>query len=324
MTLPSSGQISISQINAEFGRGNNLNAYRGTTWYTDAGGSGTFPSGAISMSDFWGKRATSPTFSFTISTNQTNANLRTLAINAGWNQSSAVIATISSGVYVSSSSTGSAALTVNGSWPSGVTLVNNGYIVGMGGAGGTGAGSTSEALIAGSAGSAGGLALSVQSYVTIANNGTIGGGGGGGGGGSARRADWCDKAGCTTWTRAGGGGGGGGRSGATSSGGGAAGPTWRGRSSSSYNATAGSSGTTSSGGSGGAGGYASFERCYGGTGGSGGTWGASGGTGATGSSTAGLAGEPTPGYSGGGAGAAVSGNGYISWSATGTRLGAIT
>ena len=56
--LQSSGAISISQINAEFGRGNNLNAYRGTTWYTDAGGSGTFSSGAISMSEFYGKRAT--------------------------------------------------------------------------------------------------------------------------------------------------------------------------------------------------------------------------------------------------------------------------
>ena len=57
-TLQSSGAISISQINAEFGRGNNLNAYRGTTWYTDAGGSGTFSSGAISMSEFYSKRAT--------------------------------------------------------------------------------------------------------------------------------------------------------------------------------------------------------------------------------------------------------------------------
>lgn len=58
MTLQSSGAISISDINTEFGLGNNLNAYRGVTWYTDAGGSGTFSSGAISMSEFYGKRAT--------------------------------------------------------------------------------------------------------------------------------------------------------------------------------------------------------------------------------------------------------------------------
>ena len=50
MTLQSSGAISMSQINAEFGRGNNLNAYRGTSHST-----GTFPSGAISFSNFYGK-----------------------------------------------------------------------------------------------------------------------------------------------------------------------------------------------------------------------------------------------------------------------------
>ena len=61
----------MSQINAEFGRGNNLNAYRGTTWYTDAGGSGTFSSGAISMSEFYGKRA-SPAFTVGYSAGFTN------------------------------------------------------------------------------------------------------------------------------------------------------------------------------------------------------------------------------------------------------------
>lgn len=50
----------MSEINTEFGRGNDLNSYRGTTWYTDAGGSGTFSSGAISMSEFYSKRPTAP------------------------------------------------------------------------------------------------------------------------------------------------------------------------------------------------------------------------------------------------------------------------
>lgn len=60
MTLQSSGLIYMSQINAEFGRGNNLNAYRGTTWYTDAGGSGTFSAGSISFYEFYGKRLSAP------------------------------------------------------------------------------------------------------------------------------------------------------------------------------------------------------------------------------------------------------------------------
>jgi hypothetical protein len=55
--LQASGNpISMSQINSVFdGRGNNLNAYRGTTWFTAAGGSGTFSSGTISFSDFYDK-----------------------------------------------------------------------------------------------------------------------------------------------------------------------------------------------------------------------------------------------------------------------------
>ena len=61
MTLPASGNpISISQINTEFALGNSLSAYRGVTWYTDAGGTGTFSAGAISMSEFYSKRKTSP------------------------------------------------------------------------------------------------------------------------------------------------------------------------------------------------------------------------------------------------------------------------
>ena len=58
----SGSSLSMSQINSVFdGRGNNLNAYRGTTWYTAGGSSGTFPTGAISFSDFYGK-GPSPAF----------------------------------------------------------------------------------------------------------------------------------------------------------------------------------------------------------------------------------------------------------------------
>lgn len=60
MTLPSSGTLTIDQINTEFGRGRNLGAYRGTTWYTDAGASGTFTSTNLGFNQFYGKRVDAP------------------------------------------------------------------------------------------------------------------------------------------------------------------------------------------------------------------------------------------------------------------------
>lgn len=60
MTLPSSGTLTINQINNEFGRGLNLGAYRGTTWYTDGGSSGTFTSTNLGFNQFYGKRVDAP------------------------------------------------------------------------------------------------------------------------------------------------------------------------------------------------------------------------------------------------------------------------
>ena len=297
--LQSSGAIALSQINSVFdGRGLNLNAYRGTTWFTSAGGSGTFSSGAIAFGDFYSKGPSPATFSFTISSNQTNANLRTLAVNAGWNQSSKVIATIGSGVYISSNSTGTPGLTVNGSFPGGVDLINNGFIIGMGGAGGAG-GAFSPSY--GQQGAGGGLALSVSVAVTVTNNGTIGGGGGGGGGGGVFAFL---NVFTFTYTYFGGGGGGGGRTGATNSSGGAGGNPGT------NPGPAGGAGTS---GGGGAGGDAVND------GGAGGNWGSAGSAGAgTASASSGV------GAAGGAAGAAISGNSNITYVATGTRLGAIT
>ena len=63
MTIKSSGSLSMSEINAEFGYGTSLSSYRGQTWWTDAGTTGTFPStgSSISISNFYGKRKTAPT-----------------------------------------------------------------------------------------------------------------------------------------------------------------------------------------------------------------------------------------------------------------------
>ena len=257
-------------------------------------------------------------FVFTIASNQTNANLRTLAVSAGWNQSSPVIATISGGVYISSNSTGTPALTVSGSFPGGVTLVNNGIIVGMGGAGGAGSGANaSPTVIAGSNGSSGGLALSVSSTISINNAGTIAGGGGGGGGGRGYYA-----AGKNNQSWAGSGGGGGRSSNAANSSGGAAGPALWGTPR--YSATAGGAGTLSSAGSGGTNSFDGINRA--GMGGSGGGWGSTGASGDTGNNGNIAAVSTSCGgpYSGGSGGGAVTGNSNITWIATGTRTGGIS
>jgi len=61
MPTPTSGTISINDVNSVFGRGNNLNAYRGTVWYQpNSLAYGYFSAGAISLSDFYNKQPNDP------------------------------------------------------------------------------------------------------------------------------------------------------------------------------------------------------------------------------------------------------------------------
>jgi len=60
MPLPSSGALSMSAINTEFSRGTNLNAYRGTVYYTSSAGPFNFPSGTISINNFYGTQLAAP------------------------------------------------------------------------------------------------------------------------------------------------------------------------------------------------------------------------------------------------------------------------
>jgi hypothetical protein len=246
----------------------------------------------------------------------------------GWNGAWSV--NISNTGNFNSSTTSTAALTLSVTMPAGkiLTFTNCGscYIVGRGGNGGAGN------LNSGSAGGAGGTGLSVTSAVTFVNNGVIAGGGGGGGGGAG-------------WHGAGGGGGGG-------AGGGSAGAGGTGirsyQGGYGYDGSSGSSGSTTSAGSGGRGGDASIANggqrtsaTYGNSGsgtgaGSGGApgnvynngmpGGGGGGGGGLGSA-GGAGGTNTYRYSGSGpggaAGSCTSGNGYITWSATGTRYGSL-
>ena len=309
MALPASGAISLNQVNVELG-----NAGTASINMNSAAVRGLFgvASGAISMSDGYGK---SNEFSFSITSNQTNANLRTLAVNAGWDQSIAVVATINSGVRMTSNTVGTPGLTINGAWPGGIELVNNGTIVGRGGDGGAGGlGGTGPTTINdatnGSAGSAGGLALTISVPVSIRNNGTIAGGGGGGGGGGGY-AIMTGTPKDEFWTKYGGGGGGGGQSSSTNSSGGAGGAA-------SFQAGgAGGTGTFSAAGAFGAGGTGGTTFGQSNIGGAGGGWGSAGGPGSryfTGTNA-------KLGGAGGAAGAATSGQANVTWLATGTRLG---
>ena len=315
MALQSSGAISIQQINAEFNAGNNLNVYRGKFWADPAGNTGLLPGQtapfSISMGDFYGKG-----YAVNIASNLSNLNLRTYLVNAGWNQTQPVIAYISAGVYISSNTVSTPALTVDGSFPGGLWIINNGFIVGMGGAGGRG---RSWVTTDGTFGSSGGPALSVSSAVNIRNNGTIGGGGGGGGGGGVGTQALSGYGG-TTPVHSGGGGGGGGRTGTTNSSGGAGGAQQFGGGT----GGGGGAGTLSAGSNGGAGGPNGLYS--GGSGGQGGGWGLSGLGGVTGVSAFSSGSTVSSrrfGFPGGNGGTAVFGNSNVTWLATGTRLGAI-
>jgi len=315
MTLPvvPGNSMSFSQINTELGLSSTATISLNDAAVRTLAGVGASPA-TIAITDLSGK---SNTFSFTISTGQTNANLRTLAVNAGWPGASKVIATIGSGIYISSNSTGTPALTVNGSFPGGVELINNGLIVGMGGNGGAGRNVASgPSGNGGSAGSAGGLALSVSVALTLNNAGTVAGGGGGGGGG---QAGW--EFGGKQFSGCGGGGGGGGRSSnaANSSGGG--GGTVSGMNNN-IPGSAGTGGTVASAGGGGNGGVlrASGPTQRAGNGGAGGGWGASGSTGGN-IVVLNSVGGP---FAGGAAGGCITGNSNITYIATGTRLGSIS
>jgi len=300
MTLNASGPISLAGTTAgqsieieNGGNGTTQISLNCTAVRTLAG----VPSGTIIMpTNFYGK---SNQYTYTVSANQTNFCMRAGAVSAGWNGSSKLVVNINSGVIISSNSTSANAMTIQGSYPGGVTVTNNGTIVGMGGGGGGGTNACVVCCgvtpVGGSAGAGAGTALKVTSAVTFNNVGTIAGGGGGGGGGGIGQDS------CYTWG-AGGGGGGGRSSNVSNSSGGSGGTSYSGA-----NGGNGTAGTYSSAGSGGGGGVAAPI-----SGGNGGNWGASGGSGQSG-------------YGGGSGGKATCGAGtYITWTGTGTRYGSIS
>ena len=300
MALPSSGAITFANVNTELGAGSTTQrSLNDSTTRTLFGKT----SGQISMSDGHGKSANF-VFNQTITTDTANYNLRKAAVAAGWNGMAPLVATITinPGVVVYADSTSAYAFDTGVGFPGGtkLALVNNGYIIGMGGNGEQGYGSLIYPPLPPTPGTAGGPALCARQAITVTNNGTIGGGGGGGGGGDDHGS------------RGKGGGGGGGRSGRVNSIGGAP------ASGSAGGATAdsGSAGTFSAGGNGGKG---VDPGCGGG---SGGNWGQAGRGGAD--DVAGIKYNGTTDGGGYPGGAAVVGNAFITWNATGTRMGTVS
>lgn len=185
MTLNASGPISLAgiipgqSIELELGgSGSTTISLLDTAVRTLAG----VPSGPITMpTNFYGK-SNNANVVVPVSSNQVNMNLRTYALANGWNGTSAFQLLVNSGVYIYSTSTAIPAITIDGSWPNGVSIDNSGYIIGQGGLGGVGRYNGGTPV----SGNAGGTAISLGVNATITNNtGAFIAGGGGGGAGTS-------------------------------------------------------------------------------------------------------------------------------------------
>ena len=164
MALPASGAIRMGgDIGVELGNtATSMISLGATAPRTLAG----VPSGAIRVAaDFYGKSSAQ---SFTITTNQQELNLRTYLLANGWNGASQALVTINPSVYIWSDSISTAALTITGSFPGGVQITNNGYIIGKGGTGGFNYYQNSDT--SGRIGLSGGPAISLGVNATIINN----------------------------------------------------------------------------------------------------------------------------------------------------------
>ena len=134
MTIKSSGSLALTEIQAEFGGSSpiSLSEYYRNGAYVTSNNTGVPTSGAISFNQFYN---TVRQFQFTIANHVQQADLRTLALAAGWDGSAPIVATVNSGVYLWSDNIGVGGLTVS-NVPSGSIINNYGYIIGRGGDGG--------------------------------------------------------------------------------------------------------------------------------------------------------------------------------------------
>jgi len=178
MPLPTSGPISLSNVNTELGLSSTAPISLGSTVVRTLFG---VSSGAISKSNGRGK-SNRATVNFVFSANTQQATVNPSLLSGYVAGKSDITITVNSGVYVWSDSTSIPALIIAGGLVAGdtITLVNNGFIMGKGGDG--------SQTVNSPAAFPGGPAMSILTSLRITNNSFIGGGGGGGsfgGGGGA-------------------------------------------------------------------------------------------------------------------------------------------
>jgi hypothetical protein len=164
MPLPSSGQISLNQVNVELGLSGTAQIGLGDsavrTLFDVA-------SGQITMSNGYGKANVYEVF---VTADALNLNVSTYAVANGWDGTTPLLLTVNAGVWLYSNSTSTAGLIIPSSMSGLITIENYGNIVGDGGG----------------SNSAGGPAISNSATGVVINNysGAFIAGGGGGGGGS--------------------------------------------------------------------------------------------------------------------------------------------
>ena len=122
--------IDLTDIQTEFGgvAPIGLSEYYRSGAYVTSNNTGIPTTGAISLSQFYGATGQ---LSFNISTSTNSGlNLRTAAVAAGWDGVTPVVLTVTPSTWIHRT------LTIDGSWPNGVSLINSGKITGTGGGGG--------------------------------------------------------------------------------------------------------------------------------------------------------------------------------------------
>lgn len=149
MALQSSGKISLSNVNTELGLATNTRRSLGQAATRTLFG---VASGRIKLSDGYGK-SNRVSIIVTLTSNTTNYTLSPSVIPGYVAGKTDVTLVVNSGVYVYSTNTANAGLTI-AALAAGdtVAITNNGYIIGMGGKGGYGSCSTGAVWENGAAG----------------------------------------------------------------------------------------------------------------------------------------------------------------------------